>query len=165
MRSVKSSGALFLLGSVFLAGILLVGCGNKSSFKPITYTDLGGNWNATLYKVSNAASPDIAMELVSMGGQFSMQADDAGNFTGQAIIPEELGGPATLEFEGAFEIVGRDTLNVVFNPEIPPFITNFRPAFKLRGNILTLTDSNTTFDFDQDGEEEEAVFEGTLVRS
>ena len=61
--------------------------------------------------------------------------------------------------------LSQDTVQVVFTPEIPPFLTGFSGAFTMDGDDLSLTDENTTFDFDGDQVEEAAIFEGTMERT
>jgi hypothetical protein len=144
---------------------MFVGCGDDDGAKPrvITLADFAGSWSATEYKVTTKTVPAFSIDVIDVGGSFTMAADNAGNYTGTAVIPAELGGPVTLDFAGTIALVTQDTLQVNFNPEIPPLLTNFRAAFQLSGNTLTVIDSNTTFDFGAG--EQPAIFEGTMVRS
>ncbi len=168
MKLTKSFILTPLFIVVLLSGVALLGCGddgNGTTPEEITLADFEGSWEATQYKVTNSAAPQIWLDLVALGGSFTMDADDAGNFTGQADIPATLGGPLTLQYQGSFQLVTQDTMEVTFNPEIPPFLTDFTGWFELSGNTLTLEDQNTTFDFDEDGQDEPAIFEGIMVRS
>jgi hypothetical protein len=148
---------------------MFAGCGDDDDggSKPevITLADLAGTWVATKYEVTSKAVPAMSMDLVAIGGAFSWTVDDAGSFSGETEIPEALGGPQTIPFAGNFELISQDSLAVNFTPEIPPLLTSSRVGFTLVGNTATITDDNGTFDFDMDGTEEPARFEGILVRS
>jgi hypothetical protein len=168
MRSSKFSGLAFVPIIVLVVGCLLAGCGDDdgaSKPKVITVADLAGTWVATQYKVSTKTVPEVSMDLVAIGGAFSWDADNTGDFTGEMTIPEALGGPYDVPFAGSYELVGQDSLVVEFNPEVPPLLTDSRMGFSLTGNTVTVTDDTGTFDFDQDGTEEPAKFKGILVRS
>jgi hypothetical protein len=148
-------------------GIAFIGCGDDDGTEPeqITLADFEGHWDAQSYEVSSNEPPEISMDLIALGGSFTFDTDDAGIFTGAAEIPEALGGPLTLQYQGMVELVTQDSARIVFDPEIPPFITSFTGWFELSGNTLHVIDENTSFDFDQDGVEEAATFEGVMVRS
>jgi hypothetical protein len=159
---------LGLVMSAIIASTLLPsGCSDEDNgAKPagLTLADFEGSWVATQYKVTSQAAPQVFLELIMLGGTFTMEADDTGAFTGQAEIPEVLGGPLTLPFQGVFQLVTQDSIAATFNPEIPPFLTDFTAWFELEGNTLQLIDENTTFDFEPDGQEDPAIFEGTMQR-
>lgn len=169
MRFLRSRGLTSSLAAVLLACFMLVGCGDDDDGSPkpkvITLADLEGTWVATKYEVTSKDAPAMSLDLVTIGGAFSWDADGEGNFTGEVVIPEALGGPQTLPFAGNFELISQDSLAVNFNPEIPPLLTSSRVGFTLVGNTATITDDNGTFDFDMDGTEEPATFEGILVRN
>ena len=167
MQFVKCAALIALLAGVLLTGTVIIGCGDDDGTEPelITLADFEGDWEARTYEISSNAPPDISMDLILLGGSFTFLADDAGNFTGAAEIPEAVGGPLTLQFQGMVELVTQDSARVVFQPEIPPFITSFTAWFELSDDTMHILDENTSFDFDQDGVEEAATFEGVLVRS
>jgi len=131
----------------------------------LSIADFAGSWEATTYRLTHAQVPAITFEIISLGVTLEMDASASGTFTGSAFIPALLvGQDLDLDFGGAFSLIGQDSLVINFNPEIPPFLTQTRTEFQLVGNVLTLKDENTTFDFDSDGTEEAAIFEGTLTR-
>ena len=168
MRSLKSRGLASSPAVVLMACLVFVGCGDDdggSKPKVITLADLAGTWVATKYEVTNKAAPAMSMDLVDIGGAFSWDADGEGSFTGEVLIPEALGGPQTIPFAGSFALISQDSLAVNFTPEIPPLLTSSRVGFTLVGNTATITDDNGTFDFNMDGTEEPARFEGVLVRN
>lgn len=146
---------------------LSFGCGDdETGTGPdmLTLADFQGSWDAMQYTVASSDTPQISLDLIALGGSFTIDADDQGNFTGEAEIPEAVGGPVTLQYQGNFNLVTQDSMEVVFNPEIPPFLTSFVGAFELVADTMFISDNNTTFDFDQDGTEDPAIFEGTMVR-
>lgn len=173
MNSHRRTGLVAMLGFSILVCALTVGCsddddgGNKPV--PITLADFEGTWEASSYKLTNPAVP-LTIDLVQNGGSFDFTAADDGTFTGSAVIPGAMvGAPNDLElnYAGYVELVTQDTVKVVFDPEIPPFITTFTGAFTLSGDTFTITDESQMFDFDGPGPEGEvpAIFEGTMVKS
>jgi hypothetical protein len=166
MRGLKNS--ILLIAAVVLVAGFLIGCGDDDGAKPkvITLADFEGSWVIQSYKVTSTGTPQISVDLINLGAAFSFEADNAGNFTSRAFIPASLAG-TTLELSpgGTFELITQDTVQVNFVPEIPPFLTYIRGEFTLAGNTITITDTNTTFDFDGDQVEEPAIFEGVMVRN
>ena len=109
--------------------------------------------------------PTDFRDLIAVGGAFTWTADVNGNFTGEVVIPEIAGGSLTLQFQGTYALLTQDTLQVNFNPDIPPLLTSGPVGFDLSGNTATITDDDESFDFDDDGTPEPARVEGILVRS
>jgi hypothetical protein len=162
MRFLKCMSALALLSVATLAG-----CGDDGT-KPdlITVADFEGSWETLTYRVTNAAIPAVTLEIISMGASLEWDADDSGHFTGSAVIPAALAGQdLNLTVQGTFSLISQDSVAINFNPEIPPFLTQMRAEFELSGNVLTFLDENSEFDFDMDGNQEAAIFEGTFRRS
>lgn len=136
-----------LLGGVALAlmlGGLAVSCGGDDE---ITEADFEGSWTGLEYTITPKDDPAAAMELIAAGASFMLEVDDEGNFSGEMEIPAVLGGPLTIPAQGTFEVVDQETLRMTFNPEVPPFLTSYTGPFELDGDILTLTDESSTFDF------------------
>jgi hypothetical protein len=152
---------------VMLPIAALTGCDDDGAGPDLlTIADFAGSWEATTYRLTHAQIPAITLEVISLGVTLEMDANASGNFTGSAFIPAVLvGQDLDLDFGGTFSLVGQDSLIINFVPEVPPLLTQTRAAFQLAGNVLTLTDQDTTFDFDGDGAEEPAIFEGTLRRN
>jgi hypothetical protein len=132
----------------------------------ITVEDFAGSWNATKFLVKSQANPEMQFDLIAMGGSTSWVASTDGSFTGEAVIPNPPPeAPITLSLAGTFSLVDQEHAHVTFIPEYPPMFTSFTAEFTLTGNTLEFLDPNTTFDFDEDGTEDPAIFEGTMVRS
>jgi hypothetical protein len=162
MRFLRSLGVLVMLPAAMLAG-----CGDDGSNPDvITLADFEGSWETLTYRVTNAAIPAISVEIISLGASLEWEADDSGNFTGSAFIPAALAGQdIDMAVNGTFALISQDSVLINFIPEVPPFLTQTRAEFELSGDLLTFKDENSTFDFDQDGNEEAAFFEGTFRRS
>ena len=163
MRFLKWWGILALLPAVLFAG-----CSDDDGSEPdlITIADFAGSWETLTYRVTNSAIPAISLEIISLGAAMEWEADESGHFTGSAFIPAALAGQdLDLDVGGTFSLISQDSVVINFVPEIPPFLTETRAEFELTGNLLSFKDENSTFDFDGDGNEEAAIFEGTFVRS
>jgi hypothetical protein len=156
-----------LLPVFLLAGTLFVGCGGDDGGGGphlIVISDFQGEWVITLYKATSVANPFMSLELISVGGAITFDADENGDFTGRMFIPAAVAG-MTVEIASAgnIEIITQDTLLVSFTPEMPPFLTDLRGAFEMTGNTVTLYDANNEFNFG--GGTEAAIFEGAMVKN
>ena len=162
MRFSRLSGCAALSALLFPC-MILTGCSDGTGPAAITVADLQGSWAAQSYKVTDAAVPVIAAEIISMGATFTWDVDGAGNFTGSAFIPAALAGQdLNLSFQGSLALTGQDSIVVRFTPEIPPFLTQYRAGLEYYGSMMVLTNRSTTFDFGSG--EVPAIFEGTMVR-
>ncbi len=116
---------------------------------------------ATCYRATSVRNPQVSIEFIAIGGGFGFEVDDAGVFTGRMFVPPSfVGFPWEQPFQGSFELVSQDSIQFSFAPEIPPFLTDTRAAFTYAGDTFSITDTNTTFDFDGNQVEEPAIFEG-----
>jgi hypothetical protein len=167
IRFTKDSVVLaaFLIASV--PCMVLTGCGDDGTGPdPITLGDFQGSWTAQTYSLTDSSAPAVSLELISMGATFEWDVDGSGNFSGTTFIPAALAGQdLNLPFQGTFTLIGQDSLVINFAPEIPPFLTQTRAEFTLAGNSLTLIDADESFDLDQDGNDEDVIFQGTLIRN
>jgi hypothetical protein len=163
MRFSKLSGAAVLF-SVLVPFVAITGCGDDGSEPElITLADFAGSWELETYRVTDASNPVITVELISLGATFDWVAAADGSFTGGAFVPAALAGQdLNLNVQGSFSLISQDSVQVTFNPEYPPFLTQFRGEFELSGNRLSIIDQNTTFDFGAGTVA--AIFEGSMVR-
>ena len=138
-----------LLIVVLAAVVPLTGCGDDSGTEPeeITVADFEGSWTARSFTVTAKEDPLQTVDLVEAGGSVGMTADAVGKFTGEMIIPEALGGPITLPFNGTVSLVNQEMMTVTFDQEIPPLLTSFTGPFSYDGNTLGATNEDTSFDF------------------
>jgi hypothetical protein len=153
--------------------ILFVACGlcgcsddsdNGSDPPQIEIADLEGNWNCTVFLVTNANDQTEQFELIAMGGSLFAAVAPDGSFVGEASFPGDGGVPVVVPIGGTFTLVSQTELSIQFAVEFPPFLENDTVEFTLSGNTLTLHDEVTTFDFDFDEVEEAAILDATLVR-
>lgn len=161
MVYVRSLG---VLGVFSLAA--LIGCDDDGSGPDlITLADFQGSWETLSYRVTDAANPALTLEIISLGAVLEWDADEVGNFSGSAFIPAALAGQdLDLDVQGTVSLLSQDSVVISFVPEIPPFLTQTRAEFQLIGDMLSFVDENSEFDFDGDGSQEPAVFEGTFQR-
>jgi hypothetical protein len=149
------------------------GCGdddddNGTEPDLITLEDLAGSWTAATFVVKSQANPEIQFDLIAdAGGSVTMDTQADGTFTGEAQVPDpnNPGQLVTLPLAGTFSLPDQEHIETVFTPEYPPMFTSGTMDFTLSGDTMVLKDPNTTFDFDMDGTEDPATFEGTMVRS
>ena len=138
-----------------LPALLFAACGDDDSTGPVN-SSLVGTWDATVIQLTSVADPGEAVELVSQGasGRLVLQADGGfGLSVGVPGEPTEFGNGdwsstdvLTLDF-GEGDIQGRWQFDIDLN-----------------GNTLRLTGADTEWDFDDDGSEDPAKLNLTLVR-
>ncbi len=121
--------------------------------------ELVGRWDATSMVLTSVDDPDISADLVQderFGGSFELIIRADGSYEATLIVfgtPQgELG---TLEVSGS---------TLIFHPDQDAGGTPGRATWSVSGDRLTL-DGETTFDFNQDQQDEEATLHIELVRS
>ncbi len=129
----------------------------------VVVADFEGSWEAASFVVTSQDDPAVTLDVIALGVALAAGADADGNVTGQAELPEALGGPLTLDFAGVFDVVDQETMTVSFDPDIPPLLTSFTGPFTFDGQTLTIVDENTVFDFDDGNGEVTATAVTTLV--
>jgi hypothetical protein len=171
MKHPNWQGFSRLLPVFVLVGVMLAGCGDDDKTTEsdlIEISDFEGEWVITQYKATSFDDPPIVLELISLGGAMTFEADEDGDFTGRTFVPAAVAGtenPVEITAQGAIEIVTQDTLLVTFTPAWPPFLTEMRGEFEITGNTVTLYDPNGEFDFDGDMQMDPAIFEGIMVKN
>jgi len=136
--------ALRTLTAVMLA-TAVIGCSDSTSVEDVA--DLVGTWEATSFLWVSDADANVTFELVGAGGSFALVIAADGSFTGNFAMGTEV-----ETFAGTISISGSN-LVITDDPDIDGPSTL---AFTLDGNTLTMTDNDETFDFDDDGVEEDA---------
>jgi hypothetical protein len=131
----------------------------------ITIEDLAGTWAATLFRAVSLDDPAIAFELIAAGGSMDVIVQSTGAFTGEIEVPDpDTGQLLTIPIGGSFTLESQTEIYADFAVEIPPFLEDGTVEFEYDGNTLALHQEVTTFDFDNDGVDDPATFDATLVR-
>lgn len=131
----------------------------------VVASDFEGAWEAASFVVTSHDDPSVTLDVIALGVALTAEVDPEGNISGEAGVPEGLGGPLTLGFAGTFDVVDRETMSVAFVPEIPPLLTSFTGPFMFDGQTLVIVDENAMFDFDDGNGEVPATAVTTLVRT
>ena len=141
-----------------LAAALALGVGvacSDNGTDNVTIADLVGTWNATTFIITNPHGVQ-SVDLVGMGGSFTLTVMANGSFTGQQDLLGQVD-----NFGGTIVLTGNHTMTLVdaVNPADETDLT-----FTLTGNQMALTSSDITFDWDGDTIEEPAELEAVLQR-
>ncbi|MCZ6916815.1 MAG: lipocalin family protein [Gemmatimonadetes bacterium] len=125
--------------------VAVIGCSDATTVEDVA--DLVGTWNAASFLFVSDADPNVTFELIAEGGSFTLVIAADGSYTGNFAMGTEV-----ETFSGTITISGS---NLVITDDLDPEDTS-TVAFELNGNTLTMTDSDESFDFDDDGVEEDA---------
>jgi len=158
----------FLLTGLFLTAAGLSSCDESAlTGGGDPAPDFSGVWEATEFMMVSQEESSSRIDLIAMGGGITVAIQPQGGFSGTVLLPSALTGqPAstTLPVSGVIRVANPETLRIDFVPEVPPLFVSMDPSFELIGDVLTVVDPTADFDFDQDGVEEPAVFQGVLER-
>lgn len=131
-----------------------VSCGKDSPTSPSAQT-LAGTWNATRAEFVNAANSGQRVEIVAMGTTLTLTLDSPGTYTQKITDPGHAGQTTTGTWSASKDVLTLKPSNTSGN-------TQFDMTFD--GNSLSLSGGHVTFDFNDDGLNEEALAYLTLVR-
>lgn len=141
MKFLRTATVLVL--SVFV----LTACDDDDTTTSVEVADLAGAWNTTQFEYTDNANPSFSIDVIStLNGSLTIDVNETGSFTGEVEIPNVTPGP--LPIGGTFSISG-DSLSVDFNAQTESYdlVDDFDAAFTLSGNVLTLTNNDVTYDF------------------
>jgi hypothetical protein len=133
---------------------ILSACG-KSGTAPST-TELAGTWRATKAEFVNRANSSQKVELVSIGGDYTLSLTAAGSFTATITSP----GKPERVLAGTYS-ASLDMLSLTYTSG------SFGQSefdMTLSGNTLTLTGGSSTYDVNGDGQDEETALNLVLGR-
>jgi hypothetical protein len=124
----------------------LAACGDSTGLTP---EDLAGTWDATEMVFTNQADASESVDIIEDGASLTVTVNAAG--TVSAVFDDGQGGTdsdsGTLGVDGSTLTIGGETYSAARS-----------------GDDLTLTDSTSEFDFDDDGSDEAATLVIRLVR-
>ena len=132
--------------AVGLTALISTACGDSTG---ITVEDLVGTWNATQYHYTDNANPAGQVDLIPLGASFEMIVVAAG--TVAVVFDDGQGG--TSSDSGTFN--GTMTTLTIGGSTF---------SAQRSGDVLTLTDATSSYDFDDNGSDEPATLEIQLVR-
>ena len=140
-----------------LSVLLLASCGDDDDTTGPVNNSLVGTWDATAIQLTSVANPATVVELVSEGasGRLVLQAD--GGFGLSVGIPGE-----PTEF-GNGDWGATAVLTLVFGDG--DIQGSWQFDINLNGNTLQLTGADTEWDFDEDGTDDPAKLNLSLVRN
>ena len=133
---------------------LAVACGGDDDNGPSS-SDFTGTWDATKFEFVNVANTADRIEVIGLGGSLTVVLNSNGTCTLTIQIPGE-----PPEVENCTWSAGVD----VFTLRPSSMSGQFQFDYTLSGNTLTLTGADAEFDFNDDGIDDAAKLNITLVR-
>ncbi len=146
------------LSTTVLAAALVVGCIDSTDPDNVSEDDLAGVWTATQFVLASTADPSVTVDMISLGGTFVLTINADGTYSEAGVFP---GDPPEVESGSGTYVIQGTNLILTEDDDPEPFTV----AFVLSGNTLTLSSTDESFDFDEDGVEEAATLEMVLTRS
>lgn len=134
---------MLLVGAMTVAA---TGCGDATG---LTAEDLEGTWNATQIVYTNQANASESVDIVPLGGSFTMTVTSDGSVS--TVFDDGEG--STNSNSGTFSST-QATLTVA--GEVFQAVRS--------GDQLTLTNSDSAYDFDDDGSDDPATLVIRLTR-
>jgi hypothetical protein len=123
----------------------------------IEVVDLVGVWDATKFEFEETTGdPVLTVDLLTMNYTVTIEINEAGTYE---ITSTFLGGEPQVE-SGTWVLEGGDLL--IMTPTGETVGDEFDVT--LDGTTLTVRSNDLTFDFDEDGTEEPALFEAILEK-
>lgn len=141
--------------TLLLASFGLGACGGSSVEPDPTLDAFVGEWDAIRLVIQSQANPEIAPDLIELGGAFFLDVQPSGNY--QANL--SAFGQFTVEF-GRIEV---DADRITLHKENPPPPRSDVGTYRFSADTLFLT-GTTDFDFDMDGQVDAANLLADLVK-
>jgi hypothetical protein len=147
MRSIRT------LAFGLAAALTLLSCGDDGT-GPGPET-LAGTWTATRFEYVDATDATNRVELIGLGGTLVVQLQGNGTFSYAVTFPGEPDETSSGTWSSTADTFTMQESGSSFGLTFD---------FVLAGNTLTLTGADTEYDFDDDGVDDEAELNITLVR-
>jgi hypothetical protein len=125
----------------------LTGCSDDSTGVDKALAPLVGTWRAAALVLTNAANPEVSLDLVEAGATFTLSV--LGN--GQYSASLAAFGQSNTEI-GRIEVSGNQVTITPTTPTGPSIVG----TFEFQGSVLVV-DGGTEYDFNQDGISESAL--------
>jgi len=142
-----------------VAALLISSCGDTTAPPP---ESLVGTWNATSVELVSVANSAVRVDLVAdLGASVMLVLAEDNDFTlTVTYLGEEPGGPWGTSSEVTGTWSSTDILTLQTSPT-----SQWQFEIELDGDALTLTEADTSFDFDEDGMQEDAKLGLDLTRA
>lgn len=142
-----------------VAALLISSCGDTTAPPP---ESLVGTWNATSVELVSVANPAVQVDLVAdRGATVTLVLAEDNDFTLTVTYAgEEPGGP----WGTSSEVIGTWSSTDILTLQTSP-TSQWQFEIQLIGDALTLTEADTSFDFDGDGTPEDAKLGLDLTRA
>jgi hypothetical protein len=121
----------------------------ERSASGFTIADIVGTWNATRWEFTNDADPSEKVDVIERGVTATVTVQSDGRYA--LLITLEDG--STDPSAGVLQTVGE---YLVARDDVDPEPEAFSCA--LAGDVMALTSTNTSYDFDEDGLDENASY-------
>lgn len=123
-----------------------------------------GSWSATSFVYTSVDNPDISIPVLEVveGSSVGVTVTGDGSFVASLNLGEQTGGE-TVDIPGTIEHEGEGRITVTFAEN--PFFTALDVTYEFEGPDILAWEAPTTFDFNQDGEETDAILSVVFVRS
>lgn len=131
---------------------LAAGCGDDNGGTGPSPSSMVGTWRATSYELSEVANPSNRIDMVGAGATVRLVLTEAKAFT------------LTISWLGEQEVMtgtwtsSGNALTITIAGETSTFVIGSNR------NSMTLVEEHTGFDFDDDGEDEDAHVNMAMVR-
>ena len=150
---LRTSAILLLAASLFG-----VACGDDDPVAPPEAT-LAGTWNVTSIDLISEANPNVRVDLIALGASATLVLAQNSDFTFSLIWAKPPGGVWGTDVSEVGTWSSTDVLTLTTGPN-----NTWQFEAVLNGDSLFLTEADTSYDFDGDGNVESASFNMDLVR-
>ena len=168
-KKLKNSKSIVLTLILTLSTVVFSGCSSddEGSFEisvngpVISVSDFSGNWNATEGIFRVAATPNVLIDVIALGGSITFNVQSDGRFTITIKIPDRSDETYSGRLGFNAEEYG-NALIVLFDGDAADDYELFNVL--LEGGELIIA-GPSSFDFDDNGIEEEAILDFVFERS
>lgn len=152
---------------VLMSAAAITACDDDDDPTTVTFDAFVGSWTAQSFVYASAENPALAVDVIgTLNGTLDVNIASNQTFTGTIDIPNQTPGP--LGIGGSLSLnSGQGTIDVDFDAQTESygFLEDFTADYDISsdGNTVTWTYDGTSFDFDGDQIEEDAVVTVVLV--
>lgn len=149
------SGSVGAAAAAALMILVLQACKSSSVTPDTSIEALVGDWDADAFVLTSVAHPDTTLDLIALGGTFTINVQPSGQYTAVLIV----NGLPQTEIGQVSASGGTLTLK----PSYPASADSTSGTYKIEGDRLTI-DGETDFDFNLNGSTEPATVHIELLK-